>query len=107
MTEEPLVSIVFVSMKNGAETVMLKALLDSGVGASLMMTKHCDTLKTATKKASFNTVASNFHTKGLAKATFQLTELNVTAKINYKLHVVNSLGIYDMILGRDFYLVWD
>eukprot|EP00957_Ditylum_brightwellii_P188994 14387554-Ditylum_brightwellii.AAC.1 len=24
------------------------------------------------------------------------------AKINYKLHVVNSLGIYDMILGRDF-----
>eukprot|EP00957_Ditylum_brightwellii_P156312 11897612-Ditylum_brightwellii.AAC.1 len=24
------------------------------------------------------------------------------AKINYKLHVVDSLGIYGMILGRDF-----
>ena len=36
MMKEPLAPIVFVSMKNGAETVKLKALLDSGAGASLM-----------------------------------------------------------------------
>eukprot|EP00957_Ditylum_brightwellii_P105973 8083641-Ditylum_brightwellii.AAC.1 len=56
-TEEPSVPKVFVSMKNGTETIMLKALLDSGVGASLIMAKHCNALKTAFEKASFNTVA--------------------------------------------------
>eukprot|EP00957_Ditylum_brightwellii_P162178 12348427-Ditylum_brightwellii.AAC.1 len=55
----------------------------------------------AFKKASFNTVAGNFHTAGVVKAAFQLTGLNPTAKINFKLHVVNSLGVYNMILGRD------
>ena len=48
-TEEPLVPIVFVSMKNGSETVMLKALLDSGAGASLIAEKHCNKVKTAFK----------------------------------------------------------
>eukprot|EP00957_Ditylum_brightwellii_P066560 5052256-Ditylum_brightwellii.AAC.1 len=81
---------------------MLKALLDSGVGESLIMAKHCNALKTAIKKASFNTVADNFHTSGVVKAAFQLTELNPMAKIDCKLHVVDSLGVYDMILGRDF-----
>ena len=100
-TEEPLVPIVFVSMKNGSETVMLKALLDSGAGASLIMAKHCNELKTVFKKVSFNTKAGNFHTARVVKAVFRLTELNPTAKIDYKLHVVNSLGVYDMILGRD------
>eukprot|EP00957_Ditylum_brightwellii_P038935 2941958-Ditylum_brightwellii.AAC.1 len=80
---------------------MLNALLDSGAGASLIMAKYCNKLKVATKKASFNTVAGNFHTKGAVKATFQLTEPNPTAKIDYKLHVVDSLGVYDMILDRD------
>eukprot|EP00957_Ditylum_brightwellii_P191045 14546578-Ditylum_brightwellii.AAC.1 len=53
MMKKPLVPIVFVSMIKGAETVMLNALLDSGVGASLMTAKYCNTLKTATKKGSF------------------------------------------------------
>eukprot|EP00957_Ditylum_brightwellii_P056118 4254147-Ditylum_brightwellii.AAC.1 len=74
--EEPLVHIVFVCMNNGSETVMLKALLDSDAGASLIMEKHCNELKSAFKKASFNTVAGNFQTKGVVKAAFQLSELN-------------------------------
>eukprot|EP00957_Ditylum_brightwellii_P009352 707410-Ditylum_brightwellii.AAC.1 len=81
---------------------MLKALLDSGAGASLIMAKHCNKLKKAFKRASFNTVAGNFHTAGVATAAFQLTELNSMANIDYKLHVVNSLGVYNMILGRNF-----
>ena len=100
-TEEPLVPIVFVTVKNGSETVMLRALLDSGAGASLIAEKHCKQLKTANKKASFKTVAGKFHTAGEVKTVFQLTELNPTAKIEYKLHVANTLGVYDMILGRD------
>eukprot|EP00957_Ditylum_brightwellii_P119369 9106848-Ditylum_brightwellii.AAC.1 len=55
--EEPLVPIVFVTMKNGSETIMLRALLDSGAGALLIAEKHCEQLKTANKKASFKTVA--------------------------------------------------
>eukprot|EP00957_Ditylum_brightwellii_P028116 2122858-Ditylum_brightwellii.AAC.1 len=55
--EEPLIPIVFASVKNGSETVMLKALLYSGVGASLIAERHCDQLKTAQNKASFKTVA--------------------------------------------------
>eukprot|EP00957_Ditylum_brightwellii_P019866 1499010-Ditylum_brightwellii.AAC.1 len=67
------------------------------------MAKHCNKLKTAFKKASFKTVASNFHTTGVVKVAFQLTELNPTAKLDYELHVVNLLGVYNMILGRDFF----
>ena len=32
---------------------------------------------------------------------FQLTELNPTVTITYKLHVTDSLGMYDMLMGRD------
>eukprot|EP00957_Ditylum_brightwellii_P025847 1955349-Ditylum_brightwellii.AAC.1 len=99
--EEPLVPIVFTLIKNGSETVMLKALLDSGVEALLIAEKHCNKLKTAFKKASFKTVAGKFHTDGVVKTAFQLTELNPMAKIDYELHVANTLGVYDMILGRD------
>eukprot|EP00957_Ditylum_brightwellii_P020477 1543343-Ditylum_brightwellii.AAC.1 len=49
-TEEPLVPIMFISMKNGSEAVMSKAQLDSGAGASLIIAKHCNKLKTAFKK---------------------------------------------------------
>jgi hypothetical protein len=99
--EEPLVPIVFVTMKNGLETIALRALLDSGAGASLIAEKYCNRLRTANKKASFKTVAGKFHTAGEGKTVFQLSELNPTAKIEYKLHVANTLGVYDMILGRD------
>ena len=85
-------------MKNGSKTIILRALLDSGAGASLIAEKHCKQLKTANKKASFKTVAGKFHTAGEVKTVFQLTELNPTAKIEYKLHVANTLGVYDMIL---------
>eukprot|EP00957_Ditylum_brightwellii_P147804 11255983-Ditylum_brightwellii.AAC.1 len=43
----------------------------------------------------------NFHTKGVVRATFQLTEVNPMAKIDYKLHIVDSLGVYNMILSKD------
>ena len=89
-TEEPLVPIMFASMKNGPKTVMLKALLDSGAGALLITEKHCNKLKTTFKKASFKTVAGKFHTAGVVKTAFQFTELNPTAKIDYKLHVANT-----------------
>eukprot|EP00957_Ditylum_brightwellii_P149064 11350382-Ditylum_brightwellii.AAC.1 len=77
---------------------MLKALLDSSAGASLTAEKHCTDLKTIAKKARFKTVAGKFHTARVVKTAFKLAELNPTAKVDYKLHVVNTLGVYDMIL---------
>ena len=99
--EEPLIPIMFVTIKLGSKTIILKALLDSGAGASLIAEKHCTTHKIIAKKASFKTVAGNFHTAGVIKTAFRLAELNPTAKVDYNLHVVNTLGVYDMILGRD------
>lgn len=40
-TEEPLVPIVFIAIKNGSDTIMLKAFLDSGAGALLIAEKYC------------------------------------------------------------------
>ena len=99
--EEPLIPIVFVTIKKWSKKIMLKALLDSGAGALLIAEKHCTDLKTIAKKASFKTVAGKFYTAGVVKTAFKLAELNPTAKVDYKLHVVNTLGVYNMILGRD------
>eukprot|EP00957_Ditylum_brightwellii_P069507 5277982-Ditylum_brightwellii.AAC.1 len=43
--EEPLIPVVFVTIKKGSKTVMLKALLDSSAGASLIAEKHSTGLK--------------------------------------------------------------
>eukprot|EP00957_Ditylum_brightwellii_P083090 6316282-Ditylum_brightwellii.AAC.2 len=80
---------------------MLKALLDSGAGASLIAEKHCNKLKTTQKKASLKTIAGEFYTARVVKTAFQLPELNPMAKVDYKLHIANTLGMYDMIIGRD------
>eukprot|EP00957_Ditylum_brightwellii_P097447 7421911-Ditylum_brightwellii.AAC.1 len=57
-TEELLIPIVFVTIKiQGSKTVMLRALLDSGAGASLIAEKYCNRMKTPHNKASFITVA--------------------------------------------------
>eukprot|EP00957_Ditylum_brightwellii_P186552 14203521-Ditylum_brightwellii.AAC.1 len=59
---------------------MLRALLDSGAGASLIAEKHCNKLKTMQKKASFKTLAGEFYTAGVVKTAFQLPELNPRLK---------------------------
>ena len=58
-------------------------------------------MKTSHSKASFITVAGKFNTAGKVKVAFKLPELNPTAKIDYKFHVAPTLGMYDMIIGRD------
>eukprot|EP00957_Ditylum_brightwellii_P058744 4454048-Ditylum_brightwellii.AAC.1 len=99
--EEPLIPIMFVTIKNGFKTIMLKAQLDSDAGASLIAEKQCNNQKTIAKKASFKTVAGKFYTAGLVKTVLRLTKLNPTAKVGYKLHVANTLGVYNIILDRD------
>eukprot|EP00957_Ditylum_brightwellii_P170790 12999098-Ditylum_brightwellii.AAC.1 len=80
---------------------MLRALLDSVAGASLMAGKYFNRKKTLQNKASFMTVAGKFNTASKVKTAFKLPELNSTAKIDYTFHVAPTLGMYDMIIGRD------
>ena len=46
-------------------------------------------------------IAGKFITKGTVETQFQLTELNQMATITYNLQIAESLGIYNMIIGRD------
>jgi hypothetical protein len=94
--------MVFIKFHNGKkDPVMLKALLDTGAGNSLVASRHTKNIRTMGDNAHWKTVAGNFSTEGTVETKFQLPELNPIATINYKLHVSNSLGVYDMILGRD------
>eukprot|EP00957_Ditylum_brightwellii_P155744 11857643-Ditylum_brightwellii.AAC.1 len=70
---------------------MLRALLDSGAGASLIAEQYCNKQKTTQKKASFMTVAGKIYTASKVKTAFKLPELNPTAKIDYKFHVAPTL----------------
>jgi hypothetical protein len=50
-TEEPLIPIVFITIKpHKPDPIMLRALLDSGAGASLIAEKYCNKQKTTQKK---------------------------------------------------------
>ena len=81
--------------------VNLKKLLDSGTGASLINQKYYTNLFAPKENAHWVTIAGKFSTKGIVETQFQLTELNPTATITYKLHIAELLGIYNMIFGRD------
>ena len=99
--EKNLAPILFAAMRQENTKVFLKTLLDSGAGASLISRKYCTTLAAREEQAHWVTIAGKFSTKGTVETQFQLTELNPTATVTYKFHVAESLGIYDMILGRD------
>ena len=99
--EKNLAPILFATMRHENTKVFLKTLLDSRAGASLISRKYCTTLAAREEKAHWVTIAGKFSTKGTVETQFQLTKLNPTATITYNFHVAESLGIYDMIMGRD------
>ena len=48
------------------------------------------------------TAVGNFSTDRTVKMQFQLQEINPTATITYNIHVKKSLGLFNMIIDRDF-----
>jgi hypothetical protein len=100
---EKLVPILIVTLFNkNNQSVTIRALADSGTAKSLVANKFIRNLpKEKTKKTSWSTVAGKFQTNGKASAKFKLAELNPTAEIEHKFHVMSTLGRYDMIIGRD------
>ena len=75
------------------QNVFLKTLLDSGAGASLITQKYSTNLRAHNENAHWVTISSKFSSKGTVETQFQLTELNPTATITFKLHVAESLYI--------------
>ena len=88
-------------MRHQNQKFFLKTLLDSGTGASLITQKYCTNIRAHKENVHWVTIARKFSSKGTVETQFQLTELIPTATIMYKLNVAESLGIYDMIRGRE------
>jgi hypothetical protein len=83
---------------------MVKALIDSGASASLLLREHAKGLhiKASTKKHKWATAGGPVSTTDRAKSMFRLPELHMNKTITSKLHITDTgLGRYDMVIGRD------
>ena len=101
----PLIPIMFVELKVKRENntyATLKTLLDSGASATLITSKAVRHLKkTSCEKTSFDCVAGSFSSRGKCHVRLKMAEFNPTATVNHNAHVTDTLGQYDMIIGRE------
>ena len=98
----PIVFIRFNTRNGKPKPVMLKALIDSGGSESLLNKKFAKNLRKKTiAQKQWTTVAGNMNTSQTAKSQFTLPELHDDRLIEWEFNLVESLGIYDMIIGRD------
>ena len=80
----------------------VKILLDSGASSDIICQKFVKKLRQKDSlQTEWNTIAGKFITDKQCNVTFKLSELNPTARIQCTMHVAPTLGLYDMILGRD------
>ena len=103
--EEVLVPILFGEIttsfvKNYTKEV--KILLDSGACEPIVNEQLVSRFKKIPdEKCTWKTMAGSFTTTSKCVVEFALPELNPTAKIRQKLHVVPKMSKHDIILGRD------
>ena len=101
----PLIPITFVELKVKRENntyATLKTLLDSGASATLITSKAVRHLKkTSCEKTSFDCVAGSFSSRGKCHVQLKMAEFNPTAIISHNAHITDTLGQYDMIIGRE------
>eukprot|EP00957_Ditylum_brightwellii_P029423 2224110-Ditylum_brightwellii.AAC.1 len=105
---------------NGSDKVTYKdlnAFVNAKVTAALKKAKSQNKRKEAKKviinafdkfcnlKVDSSNEESNPEVNALAAVANN--DSNPTAKVDYKLHVANTLGVYGMILGRDILKVWE
>ena len=80
----------------------VKILLDSGASGSIVKEQLVSRFKKVpSENCTWRTMAGSFTTTSKCVVEFTLPELNPTAKIKQKLHVVPKMSKYDIILGRD------
>ncbi len=80
----------------------IKALLDSGASGTLVTSKFTKELKKKKEDASsWTTMAGQFKTSTVVRSYFSMPELHDNKIIEWDFHVVDNMGAYDMIIGRD------
>ena len=100
----PIVWVTFNTRVNNGKPklITLKGLLDSGASGSLIKEKFCKKLKIkGNQTATFETAAGRISSKGDVNARFALPEMDPNMVLEWKLHIAQNLGSYDMIIGRD------
>ena len=86
------------------ELTVIRALLDSGASESLVAEKHVRKLRvkeTQGPATTWSTPAGEMKTRSKVKAQLSLPELHSKKLIEWRFHVAEDMGAYDMIIGRD------
>jgi len=101
---KPIAFVRFNTKIGKPRPVTIRALLDSGGSESLVTSKFAKKLrirKAEVESTVWTTPSGPMTTNAKAKAQFTLPELQDDKLIEWDLHVSDSLGNYDMIIGRD------
>ncbi len=100
-----LVPIVFGVLKTRLENqpvATIKILLDSGASSTLIRENWAKNLSTIpSNPTNWTTTAGTFKTTEQVQVQLILPELHEGKTICCNAHVANTLGIYDLIIGRD------
>ena len=100
----PIAYIRFNASRGKPKPVTIRALLDSGGAESLVTSKVAKNLRIKTsnnKPKTWSTPAGELTTRAKVKSQFTIPELQERKMIEWDFHVTESLGAYDMIIGRD------
>ena len=98
----PMTFVRFNTSKGKPKPVTVKCLLDSGASGSLINKKFTKKLRhKTTSKTTWTTPAGDMTTSTTVKGLFTIPELQEKQLIEWPLHVVEDMGAYDMIIGRD------
>ena len=87
-----------------SKTRLVKALVDSGAGESVLTKAKADKLpvKNTKQERQWSTAAGVLTTNTKTATSFSFPELHANKLINQSLHVVNhSIDCYNMIIGCD------
>ena len=100
----PMAFVRFNTSLRKPKPVTLRALLDSGASETIVNQQFAKKLRI--KKSQFSstvwsTPGGDMHTNQKVKAQFTIPELHDDRLIEWNMHVTNSIGAYDMIIGRD------
>ena len=101
---KPIVYVRFNSRQGKAKPVTLRCLLDTGASGTLITHKHAKKLrmkKQGGAKTMWTTPAGELKTSTKCQSTFMIPEFHNDRVIEWDLHVTQTLGAYDMIIGRD------